>query len=69
MTGVTNPQRVAFAGLLVLLVPLGGHVEALPLSIVVTALLTVLAVWELRSPGLVETSARAGWRSPAAERS
>jgi low temperature requirement protein LtrA len=49
MAGVTNPQRVAVAALLILLVPLGGHVEALPLSIVVAALLTVLAVWELRS--------------------
>jgi low temperature requirement protein LtrA len=49
MAGVTNPQRVAVAALLILLVPLGGHIEALPLSIVVAALLTVLAVWELRS--------------------
>jgi low temperature requirement protein LtrA len=49
MAGVTNPQRVAVAALLILLVPLGGHIEALPLSIVVAALLTVLAVSELRS--------------------
>jgi low temperature requirement protein LtrA len=59
MTGATHAGRVAVAALLILLVPLGSHVEALPLSIVVAALLTVLAVWELRSPGLVELSARA----------
>jgi len=69
MTGVTKAQRVAVAALLILLVPLGGHVEALPLSIVVATLLTVLAVCELRSPGLVETSGRARWRSLAPERS
>ena len=51
MTGVTKAPRVAVAALLILLAPLGGHVEALPLSIVVAALLTVLAVWELRSAG------------------
>jgi low temperature requirement protein LtrA len=49
MTGVSNPRRVAVAALLVLLAPLGGHVEALPLSILVAALLTALAVCELRS--------------------
>jgi low temperature requirement protein LtrA len=57
MTGVAKPERVAAAALLILLAPLGGHVEALPLSIAVTALLTVLAVWGLRSHGLVEASA------------
>jgi len=50
MRGVAKAQRVAVAALLILLVPLGGHVEALPLSIVVAALLTALAVWELRAP-------------------
>jgi low temperature requirement protein LtrA len=69
MTGVAKAPRVAAAALLILLAPLGGHVEALPLSIVVTALLTVLAVWDLRAPGLVEASARAKWRSLTAERS
>jgi low temperature requirement protein LtrA len=49
MTGAANPQRVAVAALLILLVPLGSHVEALPLSIVVAALLTALAAWELQS--------------------
>ena len=48
MTGVAKAHRVAVAAL-ILLVPLGGHVEALPLSVAVAALLTVLALWELRS--------------------
>jgi low temperature requirement protein LtrA len=69
MTGVAKAHRVAVAALLILLVPLGGQVGALLLSIVVATLLTVLAVWELRAPGLLETSARATWRPPAAERS
>ena len=56
MTGVPKAPRMAVAALLILLAPLGGHIEALPLSIVVAALLTVLAVWELRSAGLVGTS-------------
>ena len=49
MTGVTDPPRLAVAALLVLLVPLGRHVDMLPLSIVVAAVLTALAAWELRS--------------------
>jgi low temperature requirement protein LtrA len=51
MTGVTQARRLAVAALLILLAPLGGHVGALLLSIVVAALLTVLAVWELTHPG------------------
>jgi low temperature requirement protein LtrA len=65
MTGETEADRVAVAALLVALVPLGRHVEALPLSAVVAALLTALAVWELRAPGLVAASVRARSR-PAA---
>ena len=53
MTGVANVQGVAVAALLIALAPLGGHVEALTLSILVTALLTLLAVWELRSAEVV----------------
>ena len=51
MTGTTNATRVAVAGLLVLLVPLGGQISALLLSMIVAALLTALALWELRAPG------------------
>ena len=35
------------AGLLILLVPLGGHLTALQLGVIVTTLLAALAVWEL----------------------
>jgi low temperature requirement protein LtrA len=48
ITGGADVQRLALAALLVALAPLGGHVDALPLSIVVAALLAALAVWELR---------------------
>jgi low temperature requirement protein LtrA len=65
MTGVTKGKRVTVAALLILLVPIGGHVEALPLSIVVAALLTALAVWELRAPGLAGASAGATLPLPA----
>ena len=48
MTGEVNAKRVAVAALLVLLVPLGGGLSALALSLIVAALLPALAVWELR---------------------
>jgi low temperature requirement protein LtrA len=69
MAGVLNTRRVAVAVLLILLVPLGSHVAALPLSIIVAVLLTVLAVSEPRSPGLAEASLFARFRSLATERS
>ena len=46
MTGVTSTKRVAVAVLLILLVPLGGELSALVLSLVVASLLPALAVWE-----------------------
>jgi low temperature requirement protein LtrA len=52
MTGTSNGKRLAVAGLLVLLVPVGGEVSVLLLSIVVAALLAALAVWERRAPAL-----------------
>jgi low temperature requirement protein LtrA len=69
MTGVTRWHRLAVAALLILLAPLGGHVEALALSIVVAALLAGLAVWERRAPRRVGASARARWQALPAERS
>ena len=51
MTGTTNVTRVAVAGLLVLLVPIGGQISALLLGMTVAALLTALVLWELRAPG------------------
>jgi len=50
MTGVMNGKRLAVAALLVLLVPLGGEMSALLLSLIVVSLLPALAVWELRRP-------------------
>ncbi|HEX6390985.1 MAG TPA: low temperature requirement protein A [Solirubrobacteraceae bacterium] len=49
MTRKLSPSRVAAAAVLILLVPLSGNVEALPLSIVAAAVLTALAVWELHA--------------------
>ena len=49
ITGTVDVQRTALAALLVALTPLGGRVDALPLSVVVAALLAALALWELRS--------------------
>jgi low temperature requirement protein LtrA len=69
ITGVANTRGIAVAALLLLLVPLGGHVAALPLSIIVAALLTVLAVSEPRAAGRVEASPLARFRSLATERS
>jgi low temperature requirement protein LtrA len=47
VTRTTNTKRLTVAGLLILLVPLGGHVAALLLGTIVTTLLAALAVWEL----------------------
>jgi low temperature requirement protein LtrA len=49
MTGAMQWRRVAVVVLLACVVPLGGHLATLPLSIIVAAVLTALAVWELRS--------------------
>jgi low temperature requirement protein LtrA len=46
ITGATNARRLAVAALLILLVPLGGELSALQLSLVVASLLPALAVWE-----------------------
>jgi hypothetical protein len=51
MTGTANTKRLAVAAALVLLAPVGGHVNALMLSAIVAALLTALALWELRASG------------------
>jgi low temperature requirement protein LtrA len=48
MTGTAHPDRIAIAALLVVLVPLGGQVSALALSLIVATLLGALAAWELR---------------------
>ena len=50
MTRTANTERLAVAAVLVLLAPVGGHVSALMLSAIVAALLTAVALWELRAP-------------------
>jgi low temperature requirement protein LtrA len=49
MTQKANAKRLTVAASLILLVPLAGHVAALLLGVIVTALLAVLAAWELRA--------------------
>jgi hypothetical protein len=51
MIRTTNVTRVALAGVLILLVPIGGHVSALLVSLIVATLLSALAAWELRLRG------------------
>ena len=46
-TGVLNVRRLFIAALIVGLLPLATHVSVLALALIVTALLIVLAVWEL----------------------
>jgi low temperature requirement protein LtrA len=48
VTGAANAKRLAVAALLVLLAPLATETSALALSATVAALLTALAIWELR---------------------
>jgi low temperature requirement protein LtrA len=50
VTGAANAKRLAVAALLVLLAPVGTGISALALSATVAALLTLLALWELRVP-------------------
>jgi low temperature requirement protein LtrA len=47
LTSKTSTKRLTVAGLLLLLVPVGGHIDALPLGAIVTTLLAALVVWEL----------------------
>jgi low temperature requirement protein LtrA len=65
MTATTNVTRVAVAGVLVLLVPIGGQVSTLLVSVIVATLLSALAAWELRVRG-GQPAAQAAWRSQAA---
>ncbi len=58
-TGRANAKRVLVAALIVGLVPLAAHVSALALAVIVTGLLSALAIWETRD------STPLGW-APAA---
>ena len=66
ITGATNTRRMAVAALLVLLVPLGGAVSVLLLSLSSPALPPALAVWELRAP--TQSPARPDRTCPRAPR-
>jgi low temperature requirement protein LtrA len=68
MTGTTNVTRAAVAGFLILLVPIGGQVSALLVSVIVATLLSALAARELRVRGR-QPAAHAAWRPQAATRS
>ena len=57
LTGSPNTKRLAVAGLLVLLAPLGSHISVLLLLVIVVALLIALAVWELK-PGAESVGGR-----------
>jgi hypothetical protein len=47
MTGMPDARRMAVAGLLILVVPIGGQASALLVSVIVAAALSVLAATEL----------------------
>ena len=50
VTGATDTNRLAVAAILVLLAPIGCQMSALALSATVVALLSAVALWELRTP-------------------
>jgi low temperature requirement protein LtrA len=60
MIGTTSVTRVTLAGVLVLLVPIGGQVSALLVSVIVAALLSALAALEPRLRGRESTFFRPG---------
>jgi low temperature requirement protein LtrA len=49
VTGAANAERLAVAAALVLLAPFGSQISALALTATVAALLSALALWELRA--------------------
>jgi low temperature requirement protein LtrA len=49
VTGAPNAERLAVAAILVLLAPVGSQISALALSATVAAVLSALALWELRA--------------------
>ena len=60
VTGAANVERLAVAAILVLLAPLGSQISALALSVTVAALLSALALWELRTPAHDALGSRRG---------
>jgi len=57
MTNSANAKRLAVAALLLLLVPVAGHLSALALSALVAGLLGALALWELQTSGVLSATA------------
>ena len=68
MTGAPSVSRLAVAGALVLFVPLGGQVSALAVSLIVAAVLSALALWELRARWSISGRSAAPSYSGAARR-
>jgi low temperature requirement protein LtrA len=66
MTGAANTRRLAVAATLVLLALLGPRISALALSATVAALLSTLALWELRTPSRDARDTRLGAPADAA---
>jgi low temperature requirement protein LtrA len=52
MTANANAKRLTVAGVIILLVALGGQISVLALSVIIVAVLSALAVWELREAGI-----------------
>ena len=65
VTGATNTNRLAVAAILVLLAPIGSQMSALALSATVVALLSAVALWELRTPARHAPGARLRSRDTA----
>jgi low temperature requirement protein LtrA len=51
-TGRANARRLAAAGMIIGLAPLATQVSALVLAVIVTGLLTALAIWEVKASAL-----------------
>jgi low temperature requirement protein LtrA len=60
VTGSANAERLAVAAILVLLAAPGSQMSVLALSATVAALLSALAVWELRTTAHVALGSRLG---------
>ena len=71
MTGPASVERLVVAGILVALIPVGDQLSALLLSAIVAALLSALAVLELRAPNDDRSPRLSGWirSSSSSERS
>jgi uncharacterized transporter YbjL len=60
MIGAANAKRLSDRAILVLLATLGWRLSALALSAIVAAVLSALALWELRTPRTRRLGTRTG---------